>query len=70
MEWISVKDKLPDDCFEKLCYLIASNGEKYIKSSHLNPAKKGFYVEYTKDGYAPIEEVTHWMPLPEPPNVK
>jgi hypothetical protein len=67
VEWISVKDRLPDDYFEKLCYITANNGEKYIKSSHLNPARTGFYVEYSRDGTRPIEEVTHWQPLPNPP---
>jgi hypothetical protein len=63
--WISVEERLPDHRNDVLCFVVSNEGETSIKSSHLNPAKTGFYVEYEFD--EPIEKVTHWMPLPLPP---
>lgn len=61
-KWISVKDKLP----EKEGEYIAFDGESVF----------GAYYEIDTSGTRwtdPVEmygefEVTHWMPLPEPPN--
>lgn len=65
-EWISVKDRLP----------IVSCGEldDYVKD------KGHRFLVTTEDGYVEIQtfwakgqcfdysDVTHWMPLPQPPN--
>lgn len=69
-EWISVKDRLPDEC-DNLVLAIA-NG-KPCRNITLEDA-------YVLASYVPNEgwiidewpmweeaEVTHWMPLPEPP---
>jgi hypothetical protein len=63
--WISAEERLPDHRNDVLCFVVSNEGETSIKSSHLNPAKTGFYVEYEFD--EPIEKVTHWMPLPLAP---
>ena len=57
MEWISVKDRLPEN--EKIKCLI---NDKY----------KGVYIARFRekswsDIYEYYKDVTHWMPLPEPP---
>ena len=60
-EWISVKDRLPED----ICpVLVALEG--------LNIAFHGFYQDEkwwkVGAGTRPFtQKVTHWMPLPQPP---
>lgn len=66
-EWVSVKDGLPPDHTTYLVFIRENSGITYIGTSSLNPTKTGFYVAYDDEGNAPVEEVTHWMPLPEPP---
>ena len=61
-EWISVKDKLPDDDTIVLVYAPQS-GE---------PARPGYHHgdEWRWETSDCIEyDVTHWMPMPEPPEV-
>lgn len=68
MEWISVKDKLPEFDVDVLV-LVKEPQKKYIKYdsrmkvSHCyswseNPDDIGWYVTGT---------ITHWMPLPDKP---
>jgi len=59
MGWISVKDRLPEDC--KI--VIIAGGVGYYSFA----AYKWYTIIHTEMP-APIQwEVTHWMPLPEPP---
>lgn len=61
-EWISVKDRLPEFLDEVLLFTSAGNiyiGMFYEK--HENYTVAG-------DSYGFLYDVTHWMPLPEPPN--
>lgn len=55
-EWISVEDRLP----EIGVYVMVFLG----KQGH-NPTTYNF-CQYTKFGFH-LSNVTHWMPLPEPP---
>ena len=62
-EWISVEERLPDTTEKILVY--CSNGEilpaKYIRVQGLE-----FWFEETYS----CHNITHWMPLPEPPKMK
>ena len=54
-EWISVKDRLPEQGEEAIC--IAADGDMMI----------GKYTEWGWMFPCYFENLTHWMPLPEPP---
>jgi len=54
--WISVKDELPGDEYV-LCY----------QSRPSNPIQVGFRSSHSGYWFPNLYEVTHWMPLPEPP---
>ena len=57
-EWISVKDMLPEDQEEVLVCTRSKNGVRNID--------KG-YMAIDRFIHRGRAEVTHWMPLPEPP---
>lgn len=61
--WISVKDRLPDECTHVLVY-----GEFGVSMAFLYGDNKHWYIADTED-WDEVREVTHWMPLPEPPEV-
>lgn len=100
MEWISVKDRLPeipegkygvqvlvaqfDPCYEELnpghgySVRCKNYGSIYDRDGKILPAFDGFeskfeFMELYLGGkshyeWGPcLEEVTHWMPLPDPP---
>jgi hypothetical protein len=62
MKWISVDDKLPENCSHVLICLLGIS----VFVGHYNHGKKlwrmGLDIR-SKDYVA----VTHWMPLPDPP---
>ena len=76
MEWISVKDRLPEDDQHVLVYHAE---DFHITVGYFESDYVQYYIEsdgskfYTDDGWeteiswAPKGDVTHWMPLPEPP---
>ncbi len=71
MEWISVKDKLPPNDYLVLCFKehIGCNSLSFYMGKG-RVMKKGFW-RVGDDGYAVKEpKVTHWMPLPQPPDGK
>lgn len=63
MEWISVKDSMPDNG-EVIVY--APDGTNQIKELVISANCIGnrFYTGYYSNS---ISGVTHWMPLPNPP---
>ena len=63
MEWISVKDELPKDRVGKLVYC---GTDKSITRMYYDPNNK-YWVDTM--GFERMD-VTHWMPLPEPPKMK
>ena len=69
-EWISVKDRLPDDEKEVLCWYLSGDGNCYHTIGVCLQETYGnvWSTEADRDecGYG-CEKVTHWMPLPEPP---
>ena len=60
-EWISVKDRLPEDQEEVLVCTRSKNGVRNID--------KG-YMAIDRFIHRGRAEVTHWMPLPQPPKVE
>ena len=54
-EWISVEDRLPEQGEEAIC--IAADGDMMI----------GKYTEWGWMFPCYFEELTHWMPIPQPP---
>jgi len=72
-QWISVKDRLPEipeNDYSKRVLLLRDDGfiviakvEKCVR--FVRPLQEALIVE--TDNGDPIEEFTHWMPLPQPP---
>lgn len=66
MEWISVKDRLPEDARK-------SNGDNWqFSNAVLTSDSKGnididCYWNGLKAWESDNKDITHWMPLPEPP---
>jgi hypothetical protein len=64
MKWISAKDRLPVPCLS--CLLWTKNNMIYIGSVY--GRKKEWHIEkITGIEHADIDWITHWMPLPDPP---
>jgi len=73
MEWISVKERLPDIYYPELI-LVAVKGPNYVSvmlagyftDDSDNEWKAHFEIQDSDYMCLPAE-VTHWMPLPPPP---
>lgn len=70
MNWISVKDRLPENFANVITYAIDSNcytkcGRGVHESSYRAEDDAFYYGEYDC-----LLTVTHWMPLPQEPNVE
>jgi len=71
MEWISVKDRLPEvpmeyDCMEVLVYCKCPVRERMVIQLEFFWRDSTIYDEGCIPGFD-IPGITHWMPLPEPP---
>jgi hypothetical protein len=55
MEWISVEDRLPEEGDVVLTF--SKNGGRAVRK--FDNGQFGYY-----------DDITHWMPLPDPPNEK
>jgi hypothetical protein len=62
MEWISVKDRLPEKDFKVLCFY----SNQYIDVLEYWYDEKEIPVFFNPPLHS-VNDVTHWMPLPEPP---
>ena len=68
-EWISVKDRLPDeDCIVDVWMPEYDDTYKRVPDVQYNARQKIFYIEY--DFIDITNDVTHWMPLPEQPKIE
>ena len=63
-EWISVKDRLPDDGMNVLVANIGT-GTQYV--SHKDLIWRNENDFFVPTSYFHGFKFTHWMPLPEPP---
>lgn len=59
-EWISVNDRFPENNTD---VLIIINGKVYLDIVYFRDESAAFFI----DGEQLDQEITHWMPLPEPP---
>ena len=80
-EWISVEDRLPEKKGTFLVYVKANNKwsgwSGYIKTTWFTPCYEGaedrlqckkIWYDYDSEfGDYEVRNVTHWMPLPQPP---
>ena len=77
-ERISVKDRLPEDgsylCvadvyrYQVVCIkTYAKDLSKVSEEAFAKVFRGGWYDYDSEDGYYECDNVTHWMPLPEPP---
>lgn len=70
-EWINIKDRLPPINENVLLF---DGIEVFCGDMNLNKYEKPFFGVQACDGicYGNYEkqEITHWMPLPNPPNQK
>lgn len=64
VEWVSVKDRLPETNGQFLCYSADFPLGAFFSIQSFN-VKKGAFWWYEDNVKAPF--ITHWMPLPEPP---
>ena len=62
-EWISVDDRLPDVGGYVVCIAKRNPFSRFMPM--VARIEKNGWVNPITEGY--ISEVTHWMPLPEPP---
>lgn len=61
MGWINVKERLPQ---EYVMVLIHSDG--FVNMGYRNDSE---WYELCHEGHELAGDTTHWMPLPEPPQV-
>jgi len=77
--WISVENELPEKSIMCLVYkyeFVDCMGEAFFNyntkqfefSTSLLNCENPFYSTNWEDGYNVLEGITHWQPLPTPPN--
>lgn len=63
MEWFKCSELMPEESGD---IIVVSDG--LVMSGISYSRKKGFYLQALEyDADEPVDDVTHWMPLPEPP---
>ena len=68
MEWISIEDRLPAGSHDYLCMTGHEQNVLYFDGADFIPCREAMIVEneFSEDGL--FYHVTHWMPLPYPPD--
>lgn len=64
MEWISIKDRLPEDNGRLQMFLVCRNQPSATSGNVL------IETEYFTKRFNGADNITHWMPLPEKPKNK
>lgn len=78
MKWISIEDKLPQ-CYNSLYLVLADEGDsggisiqqyadKSLSADKSDPPSN-WYTRGDEGLYFLLANITHWMPLPEPPTI-
>ena len=72
-KWISVKDRLPEDGQNCILYYPENNPE-FVSGEYDNEFNRWYYA-YEEYSYRPAfnelqDGITHWMPMPDPPEDK
>jgi hypothetical protein len=70
MEWISVKDKLPDETHEEVLIYPYVGVDNCVITAHLDGDKNWRYWDISKNNMNLPCAPTHWMPLPPPPSIQ
>ena len=63
-EWISVKERLPQEFVSVLVYMPEERPLPTVHEGYVTNQGKWYAHFFEREPF----EVTHWMPLPEPPN--
>ena len=63
-QWISVEERLPSE--DEIILCLTNSGQSVCEYVNYNDNKSRFYLN-DLDYYCELENVTHWMPLPENP---
>ena len=67
-EWISVNDRLPDEPFSLVCWEKLKTGEQEMQIGNISEyTPKSFFEGVKGLNETEFKKITHWMPLPEPP---
>ena len=66
-EWISVKDRLPDRDCKVLGFICLPSGGRWVDLLFYSGMRNVFILWANTGITYNHNEVTHWMPLPEPP---
>lgn len=68
--WISVKDRLPEDGVRVLVSANSKSDDPVVAVTHYTHSLYGFNIKGWVEPWQYFffeHEITHWMPLPEPP---
>jgi hypothetical protein len=68
-EWISVKDRLPEVGQNVLVCDVGPDSDYGIRVLSLECDEKGTYWDDGDGWWFEPEDMSHWMPLPEPPEM-
>ena len=73
-EWISVEDRLPEESGLYITFGCTAVPVRLPHNFDKDMGKFGVWWDYDTDGkkhpryrFIEAEDITHWMPLPEPP---
>lgn len=68
MDWISVKDRLPE--VDSRVLWQGAFSDEYKFTGRLRRNGEWEYISVVADVEHCLSDVTHWMPLPPPPTTK
>ncbi len=64
IQWIKCSERMPEETGD----IIVACSDGIVMSGISYSIRKGFYIaSLGYDDDEPVTDVTHWMPLPEPP---